>query len=319
MIRLTVISLLLSIMINVYPQIDASEAMEKRDSIFNLYQRHSDTITKNTWLNIMQKNKYLNEIVFYDSLIFESTKSDERLDSLLLVLNQQLITSQKNLKSKESEAKQAEQTMAFYKKMYVMLLIVALLFLVIIIVLIVLTAWLNKSVKAKDKQVKSYYTELNKARQEIENSRKTENQLASEINKLKKQINSNIENPGDVVEKLNDEKLMLENQMIEIKKAYELEVNKRMEIEASIVGKNQDVDSDELKELKIKIASLHDENRVLSLEVEKMKLIESELNKSNAEIEELKKNLEGQSILRQSAEERLSELINKIKLLTNDF
>lgn len=295
------------------------ELNQVRDSIATGYIRHTDTMTRNTWLNIMQSNKYLQQILHYDSMIMKAIPETKNEDSLRNALMLKLTDAEKKLKTLEQRNLQIKSDLDFYKKMYFMALILSALFLVIIVILIVLAGRLNRSVKEKDKKVKEYYTNFYSAQNELEASRKTENQLASEINKLNKQIKDNSNENREPLEKLNEEKLMLENQILEVKKAYEMEAAKRMELEANSIHESRDEDRQLIGQLTEKLESIQDEYELLKAENEKAQQELTDKIKTDDDLLALKEELEKQKQERTALEKKFTNLAEKIKSLSSDL
>lgn len=290
-----------------------------RDSVLNEYIRHRDTMTRNTWLNIMQTNRYLEQLIHYDSLLIGNKGSDAKVDSLEKVYIHKLQEAQSELKNLGEVNSRLSHDLSFYRKMFYMGMILSVVFIILIIILIILTGRLNKSLKNKDRKVKEYYTETHKAQEEVENSRKTENQLASEINKLKKQYSDELETREAEIQNLSEEKLMLENQIVEVKKAYELEANKRLEIETASQNPAAEANEELVNELSERLEQVQTDYDTLKDNSEKLQqeLLQTESLKE--EIKSLKDELEKQTDARKSAEKHFSELIEKIKNISNDF
>lgn len=286
----------------------------QKDSVLNLYHNHTDSITINSWINVMQSNNFLEQITYIDSLIIQELSLIDQ-DSLIKDFNQQISTYDTLIYNRDIEISRIKHDNEFYKRMYYMLLIIGLLFLVIIVVLLFLTGRLNRLSREKERQLKSYHTDLFSAKAEIERSRKTENQMASEINKLKKHIAEHNEETDDT-ELVREEKLLLENQIIEIRKAYEIESAKRLELENELLEKDNQkedssdiVDQDEVKQLNVKYEQLKAEYDDVLLKLES-------LNKSETDLQET---LKQQTEARVVAEKRHAELVEKLKNLSADL
>ena len=135
-------------------QIITPELRAERDSIISKYVRHTDTITRNTWLNIMQSNKYMQQIIHYDSMIIQASAKQKDGDSLTNALLLQLQEMKDKLTIQKQQKEQMESDLDFYHQMYYMALVLSALFLVIIIILILLTGRLNRTLKEKDKNTR---------------------------------------------------------------------------------------------------------------------------------------------------------------------
>jgi len=297
-------------------QIITPELHAERDSIISKYVRHTDTITRNTWLNIMKSNKYMQQIIHYDSMIIQASAEQKDEDSLTNTLLLQLQEMKDKLMIQKQQKEQMESDLDFYHKMYYMALVLSALFLVIIIILILLTGRLNRTLKEKNKNIKEYYTGLSGARKEIEASRKTENQLASEINKLKKQLDGGEDDQKPALEKMSEEKLMLENQIVEVKKAYEMEASKRMELEAQLKEEQQNDDSELIERLTEQLENVQNEYDVLKAENEKAQQELASTGSKDDEMKTLKQNLHLIEKELASAEKKFDELEGKIRKIS---
>ena len=295
-------------------QIPEMPVSSQRDSVLKLFIAHRDTITKDTWISVMQSNNYLNQLIRLDSLLL--IKGDSlNVDSIRSAHAKQMNDYESLVKTIDFERVQLQQENKFYKKMFYMLLFISLLFLLLIVVLLMLTGRLNKAVKVKEQQVKTYHTKLYDANIEVEKSRTTENKLASEINKLKKQL-SDGSNTIQEVELLQEEKLMLENQILEVKKAYEMEANRCTELEAALAQKKQVKQEESTDEDSGETHNMIAQNKRLQGELDKLlhKIDELEtLNKAHGD--ELKLQIGA----KETAEKRLEELIRKLQNISKDL
>ena len=192
-----------------------------------------------------------------------------------------------------------------------MLLVISGLFLTLILVLLVLTGKFNKAVKEKEQQLKSYYTDLYAAREEIEKARTTENQLASEINKLKKLMDDSPDS-----ERLKEEKLLLENQIIEVKKAYELELEKRRGMESSLLQNENRVDDESDQTDSQEFQHILEKNKQLQAEMDKLLSRAEKLEVLNQELQDKTK---GHLSAKETAERKFNELIKRVQNISKDF
>jgi outer membrane murein-binding lipoprotein Lpp len=294
-----------------YGQANIDMLYKQKDSVLRLYSFHTDSITENTWLNVMKSNSYLKQLIHLDSMIIQQN-SGVTQDSLIQDFKNKIKSFDTLVHNSNLELSQLRHDYNFYKRMYFMLLIIGILFLLIILVLLVLTGRLNRLSRDKEKQLKTYHTDLFSAREEIEEARKTENQMASEINKLKKELAERYEGNADA-EKLKEEKLMLENQIIEVKKAYELESAKRMELESELMQQDklgEDVSGTVDQE---KFEQLSQLNEALQAE---QKEYEHKIEEFGKQIEALKKENNIQAEAREKAEKQHAELIVRLKNLS---
>lgn len=317
--KFLILQLLIFVSVFAVAQINRTTISGDRDSILKKYILHRDTMTRNTWLNIMQANRYLEQLIHYDSLLIGKEGSNTLADSLEKVYIHKLQEAKSELKNLGQVNSQLSHDLGFYRKMFYMVIVLSVVFLILIIILIVLTGRLNRSLKNKDRKVKEYYTETHKAQEEVENSRKTENQLASEINKMKKQFSDELETREAEIQNLSEEKLMLENQIVEVRKAYELEANKRMELETTTENSAAEANEELVNELSERLEQVQTDYNVLKDNSEKLQQELHETETLKEEIKSLKHELEKQADARELAEQRFSELIEKIKNISNDF
>lgn len=314
-----ILNIILIFILPAVAQQNTRELHAARDSVISEYARHTDTITRNTWLNIMQSNKYLQMIIHYDSMIILASSDHLNEDSLSNALQLQLKGAEGKLMVLRQQKSQLNSDLEFYQRMYYMALVLSGLFLVLIIILILLTGRLNRTVKEKTKYAKEYYTGLSGARKEIEASRKTENQLASEINKLKKQLDGGENDLKPELEKLSEEKLMLENQISEVKKAYEMEANKRMELEVQLQEERQNDDSELIERLTGQLENVQNEYGLLKAENEKIQQELAGAGSKDDEIIVLKDKLQYIEQELASAEKKFDELEGKVREISGDL
>lgn len=202
----------------VFSQFSKETLIKKRDSVYQAYKAHKDTMTIRTWLNVITMNKHLETLRSYDSLIKNVLDENQRKqNSVLFDLqdeNDQLTNDNEILKIENSVLLEKIRE---NKTFIIIMIVISAIIVLSLIVLIFMIVRINSRHRKQEKQTKEYHTKLFAANKAIEKYDETEKKLASEINR----INT----------KLGEEKLMFENQIIEVKKAYELEVRKRMEIE----------------------------------------------------------------------------------------
>jgi hypothetical protein len=158
---------------------------------------------------------------------------------------------------------------------------------------------------------------LHAAKIQIENSRKTENQMASEINRLKKLIGQSDAVSLVDFQALQDEKLMLENQILEIKKAFELESQKRMEAEAlridEISTSEKENDTHAINELRNSLSTIGEENENLKQQLFELKSDNLSLSEKVAELEQLHERYQQLLGQRSALADDLQNMIDKLK------
>jgi hypothetical protein len=230
--------------------------IHKKDSLLKIYKSHVDTITVNTWLNIRKSNQYLERIVYFDSLIIKSLSNiqdvngvtnDTKAETASPVFEFDTLHSLKEIPAGRAPKKSKNQKENFF------LIIIGI---SIIAFLIFYSVLIKKRLKVKEGEFKQSYTDLYAARQEIENLEKTNTILASDINRLTKEL-AGVEDSIKLLQHLQDEKALLENQILEVRKAYILEVDKRKELETRLQNLESDK-NDEIALLKSDIQNLED-------------------------------------------------------------
>jgi len=300
-------------------QVDVLENLTFRhDSIYQKYKAHRDTITLNTWLNIMQSNRYLELLLKNDSAIKNILQLAGSSDSIVNDLNSKLQKLTNENVSNFRYQKELKNQSDFYRKMYFMLMGLSLVFLTIIVALAILVGKHSKSASTKQESIKKYHTELYGAKVEINDARKIENQLASEINKLKKQLSKKNEDSTDC-QILEEEKIMLENQILEIKKAYELELQKCMDFEtqiAQLTQASESIENDTISNLTQKLENAENELSKLNHKLDQLTKEKLANITLTSDFEKLETNYNNEVTARLNIEQELQHLIDKLK---NDF
>jgi len=265
----------------------------ERTVVYNKYKEHKDTITVNTWVNIFKLNKYLGQIVALDSLISQEIMNSQKNNNDLEVTQsklESLISEKKDLNRRLSEAESLKDNYSKNNKIIIIAGSISLLLFVIFLVLFVLT--LNK-LKKNSALLKEDYTNLYNAKFEIEQLQKDQVNLAAKINNREKDFDNELKKAKERFNILSDEKVMLENQMIEIKKTYDREVERRTIAEE----KFQEAEG-RLQESSESVRTIHP---VIPDET-----LNENLNKLNTELELEKK-------LRSNIESELKKLLDKLR------
>ncbi len=240
------------------PKIEGADPVRDRDSIVSLYRQHTDTMTINTWVNIMTANKYLKAILQLDSLIvLQNIDRFPEKDSLISILqdqNHRIKTQLDNSYAQLSTLRSDQENKADIILYGLILAAAVILILVFLLIIYIQKSRKNAALhdKLKNAQTKLYFAgeELQQLKMNQPSKEEDRNeQLEEEISLLKKNYES-----------LSDEKLMLENQIIEVKKAWELEVQKRMDAELTGGGSDKRTE----KKLQRRINALEAENEKLS-------------------------------------------------------
>lgn len=264
----------------------------QREIVYQKYRLHKDTVSVNTWLNIFKLNNYLGQLVVLDSLIISEigiSQSDEskRLDVAQSKL-ESLLSEKMDMSRRLSEAENSKHLMSKNLRLIIIAGGVSLLLFILFLVFFILTV--NK-LKKNNALVQEYHTNLYSAKSEIEQLVRDQENMAAAINMREKGFEEELKKFKDGLDQLSDEKTMLENQMIEVKKAYDREVERRLtaeerlnDIETSIGGNLNDsavaennvfyaLQNEEINKLKIEIEN---ERRIrLNIENELKKLLET--------------------------------------------
>ena len=250
----------------------------EREMVYKKYREHKDTMTINTWMNIFKLNKYLGQMVVLDSLIIAEKESGNSEESQKLEVTQSKLESLLNEKidmnRRLSEAENSKHALSKNLRIVVIAGGVSLLFLILFFVSFILM--LNKLKKSKP-LVQEYHTNLYNAKSEIEKLLKDQENMATDFNNREKSFDNEMRKMREGMDTLSDEKTMLENQIIEVKKAYDREVEKRLTAEERLQSiKNHHVENmpvsaaaDETPSLKLQ----NEECQKLKLEIEKERKI----------------------------------------------
>lgn len=250
----------------------------EREMVYKKYREHKDTMTINTWMNIFKLNKYLGQMVVLDSLIIAEKESGNSEESQKLEVTQSKLESLLNEKidmnRRLSEAENSKHALSKNLRIVVIAGGVSLLFLILFLVSFILM--LNKLKKSKP-LVQEYHTNLYNAKSEIEKLLKDQENMATDFNNREKSFDNEMRKMREGMDTLSDEKTMLENQIIEVKKAYDREVEKRLTAEERLQSiKNHHVENmpvsaaaDETPSLKLQ----NEECQKLKLEIEKERKI----------------------------------------------
>jgi hypothetical protein len=158
-------------------------------------------------------------------------------------------------------------------------------------------------------QTKDYHTKLYNANLRLEQFEQTELKLASEINNQKSNYEKHLISLQKEKEIAEDDRLMMANQISEVKRAYDLEVQKRegLEDELALAGENADI---------------VEESKIILIKANEMAIQLKESKQQNilfvAELEKVKERLQTEVGSRMKIEEELSTLLNRIKTEFNN-
>lgn len=337
---------LILLMLFVYSVILSSQNTHKtvlfeRDSLLELYFRHRDTMTIRTWTNLVKINKYLEEIRKYDSiLLIENSKS---LEKPLLMLNdlQNEIDSLKKHNEAFQRNNAAENKQSHPDNTtFIFIFVVFSVLLVFSLILFIGYYRARKNAVVRENESRNYLTKLNEANEEIEAMLKSENDLTHKLNIL--QSNQEINFAKIIKEKsdIEGEKILMENQIVEIRKAYDFEVGKRMEKESELelckhqyrVLANSQGAKQEIIDMEKKVKLIDFEKEEMEKELLKMQAaLDTEVKshkKVNAELEGLMLQLKNGGFLQEGSHELIhlsteiatqKQLIDENEALTEEL
>jgi cbb3-type cytochrome oxidase subunit 3 len=277
----------------------------KRDSLLEAYFAHRDTITVRTWVNVVTSNKYLEEIRKTDSILLAGKNpSVEKTYQMVNDLQEELDKLTRENQGLQAQSRIRQHDTSFENTTFLFSILVAALFLILFVILFFGYSGARRKAAMRDKESRNYLAELNEARDVVEKMQTTESDLAHKLNLLEAEYRGKFKVLLTGKSAIEDEKLLLENQLIEVKKAWDHEVMKRMEAESVLVlAQKHDL---------LKINAEKEQQRIIDLE-DKIRLLEIEnigiskvLNKTQAA-------LEGESTFRKSAEDSLNNLISQLE------
>nr|NQU91779.1 hypothetical protein [Bacteroidota bacterium] len=216
-------------------QNNMNELTQKRDSVYYLYKEFKGQMTVRTWVNVVTINDYLEQIRYYDSILNYIGSENMRQNEFVI---QQMQGEIKKLTDQnqvlETRVNQIGDDEDRAELIFTIPIALAAVFLIVSIVLFFAFLAKKRNAKEKEKLAKDYHKRLYNALEDVEKLNIKKNELLKEINTS--QSSQQFES-GTAINDLSGiaaDKLMLENQMVEIKKAYDREVQKRMETEAKL-------------------------------------------------------------------------------------
>ena len=277
----------------------------KRDSLLEAYFKHRDTVTVRTWINVITSNKYLEEIRITDSVLMsggnQSVEKSYQMINELQDENSKLIIENREMNDKYKALK---DNTSFENTTFLFSILVACIFLILFVVLFFGYSAARRNAKIREVESRNYLAELNDARDEIEKMQNSENDLAHKLNLMESENHEKLRSLLAVKSTLEDEKLLLENQIIEVKKAYDHEVLKRMETESELVLAQQ--------QGRLNITAVNEQQKIIDLE-EKLKLLELENGELNSVLNKTLVALESEVNFRKGAEESLNSIVTKLE------
>lgn len=227
--------MLIFVTITVFSQDVLNPVLEKRDSLYRKYRKHNDTVTIRTWVNVVRSNNYLRNILLLDSVILEKQiRRNESSGRVIDSLTGNLKTVRKENQRLKFEKNEDQLQALMYKRYFLLASVVALLFIILFLIVLIRLSKNKKTIRELDAQVREYYTQVHDANQQIEHFEKMEKHLASEINRVKTTLGKELKEAREAQAKAEDEKLMFENQISAVKKAYDMEVEKRKSVEEEL-------------------------------------------------------------------------------------
>jgi len=277
----------------------------KRDSLLESYFAHRDTVTVRTWVNVITSNKFLEEIVITDSILLSGkSTSVKKAYQMINDLQEELDQITKENQELQAQSKIMKHNTSFENTTFLFSILVAVLFLILFVILFFGYTGARKTAAIRDKESRNYLTKLNEARNEIEKMHTTESDLAHKLNILVAEHHGKLKVILNEKSAIEDGKLLLENQLLEVKKACDHEVMKRMETESELILAQQ---YDRLKN-----NAANEQQRIIELE-DKIRLLEIENIEISKVLNKTLAALEGEVTFRKSAEDSLNNLISQLE------
>ncbi|MCD4772788.1 MAG: hypothetical protein K8R41_05325 [Bacteroidales bacterium] len=253
-----------------YSQQDNNSLKEQRDAYYKDYKLCKDTMTVRTWINLVNLVEHLENVVKIDNTIINNidekddnkepglTKAEKKLMEARQTLDQLIIQNNKIKDDKDSAQ----------KRLYTVAVIAGLILIFLIIFLI-----MNITLKSKYK--------------------KLENDFKYTNDELLKAKDINTINENDVrskIEKAEQEKELIENNLQEVKKAFEA---LKVQIDTPS-GTEQGIDRETYQELAEEFNILKSEINNIIAEKQDMEASVKELNIKYAQELESKKQMENE-------------------------
>ncbi len=275
------------------------------DSILKAYFVHRDTMTVRTWVNVITANKYLEEIRIIDSiLLLENSKAIEKPYQMINDLQEEIDSLIKHNQIQNERPISVKARSSLGNTTYLFIILISVIFLTLFVLLFFGYSASKRKVKNRENESRNFLSKLNEANDEIEKMQQTEKDLAHKFNLMKTDFDDQIKKLLLLKSAIEDEKILLENQIIEVRKAYDHEVLRRMEMESDMVlSQQKDRLSRNDSTEKNKIFGLEEKIRLLAIENEK---ITTDLDKTLAA-------LEGEVSIRKNSEISLNSLIFQLE------
>ncbi len=275
------------------------------DSILKAYFVHRDTMTVRTWVNVITANKYLEEIRIIDSiLLLENSKAIEKPYQMINDLQEEIDSLIKHNQIQNERPISVKARSSLGNTTYLFIILISVIFLTLFVLLFFGYSASKRKAKNRENESRNFLSKLNEANDDIEKMQQTEKDLAHKFNLMKTDFDDQIKKLLLLKSAIEDEKILLENQIIEVKKAYDHEVLRRMEMESDMVlSQQKDRLSRNDSTEKNKIFDLEEKIRLLAIENEK---ITTDLDKTLAA-------LEGEVSIRKNSEISLNGLIFQLE------
>lgn len=282
-----------------------STLQNSRDSLLKAYFAHRDTVTVRTWVNVITSNKFLEEIRRIDSILLSGKNpSIEKTYQMVNDLQEELEQLSKENQDLQAQSKIKQRDTSFENTTFLFSILVAAIFLILFVILFFGYSGARRKAAIRDEESRNYLAELNDARDEIEKMQTTETDLAHKLNLLEAEYHEKFRLLFDEKSAIEDGKLLLENQLIEVKKAWDHEVMKRMETESELVLAQQ--------KGRLKTDAVNEQQRIIELE-EKIRLLELENIEISKVLNKTLAALDGELTFRKSTEELLNNLISQLE------
>lgn len=262
---------------SLFSQQKNNSLVDKRDSFYQEYKHYKDTMTVRTWINMVNLVKHLENIVIIDDSILSNigvekeesglTEAEQKLMETRQTLDQLIIQNNK-IKDDKDNAQ---------KRLFSVAVVAGLLLIALIIIIVA-----SVSLRSKYKKLENYFKNTNDELLKIKDAKIFEN------NEVKSKI--------EIVEQ---EKELIENNLQEVKKAFET-----MKLENDLYSKStQGIDRETYKELA-------EEFNVLKSEINNILVEKQDLEKSVKEVN-LKYNQELE--YRKQIENELKSILERFK------
>jgi len=259
-----------------FSQQNNNSLVDKRDSFYQEYKHYKDTMTVRTWINMVNLVKHLENIVIIDDSILSNigveeeenslTKAEQKLMETRQTLDQLIIQNNK-IKDDKDNAQ---------KRLFSVAVVAGLLLIALIIIIVA-----SISLRSKYKKLENYFKNTNDELLKIKDAKIFEN------NEVKSKI--------EIVEQ---EKELIENNLQEVKKAFET-----MKLENDLYSKStQGIDRETYKEL-----------------AEEFNVLKSEINNILVEKQDLEKSVKEANLKYNQELEYRKQIENELKSILERF